>query len=202
MMLASPMTDDEASVTQIYMHPREAVRRLAQAGVVHGLDDTGLDQLRQECWDGSEDQLEEAGLLGILTFYYETVERGAKDGFVWHAGEFWHDTDDVVAELSRALGDETPIFRQAEMRERGGAAHLTLERDDGERLSVEASSLADVVDVYNAELKRRGHARRFIRLETAGDWQMFVALDLRMANRLAVEGTLPVRSLDALEELE
>src|SRR5215468_2210784 len=50
---------------------RAAAVKLAAEGahVVHGLDDAALDELRQECWDGSEEQLEDAGLLGILTFY-------------------------------------------------------------------------------------------------------------------------------------
>src|SRR3954470_13965865 len=102
----------DTSTTQIYMPPREALRRLGNEGVVHGLDDAALDALRDECWDGSEEQLEEAGLVGILTFYYERVERGAKDGFVWHTAEFWKDGANAVAELSTAIGEPLPLFRE------------------------------------------------------------------------------------------
>lgn len=195
--------------TQIYMHPREAVRRLSQEGVVRGLDDARLDALRAECWDGSEEQLEEAGLLGILTFFYETVERGARDGFIWHADEFWHDTDDAVAELAHALSPEAgsrPLFRQLSAKERISTARkvretvlaVELERDDGVKKSVEAHTLDDLVAVFNAELKARGRSKRLFPLETAGEWQMYVAMELRLARKLTAEGALPITDLDAL----
>jgi hypothetical protein len=199
------------ATTQIYMHPREAVRRLVEEGVVRGLDDARLDELRAECWDGSEEQLEEAGLLGILTFFYETVERGARDGFIWHADEFWHDTDDAVAELAATLGPDPGarrLYRQVSAREKISTARklretvlaVELERDDGVRKSVEARTLDDLVACFNAELKARGRTRRLIPLETAGEWQMYLAVELRLARRLVAEGALPVADLDTLAD--
>ncbi|MFI5289560.1 MAG: hypothetical protein ACHQ17_07915, partial [Polyangia bacterium] len=193
------------------MHPREAVRRLVEEGVVRGLDDARLDELRAECWDGSEEQLEEAGLLGILTFFYETVERGARDGFIWHADEFWHDTDDAVAELAETLRPEPGarrLYRQVSAREKISTARklretvlaVELERDDGVRKSVEARTLDDLVACFNAELRARGRTRRLIPLETAGEWQMYLAVELRLARRLVAEGALPVADLDVLAD--
>src|SRR4051812_34998732 len=127
----------DSGTTQIYMHPREAVRHLVNEGVVRGLDDAALDELKQECWDGSEEQLEDAGLLGILTFYYESADKGARDGFIWHAGEFWNDTDDAVAELAACLHDDRALFKQVSAKERVSTARkfrekvlaLVVERD-------------------------------------------------------------------------
>jgi hypothetical protein len=200
------MTSDSAT-TQIYMHPREAIRRLVNAGLVRGLDDPKLDELKQECWDGSEEQLEEAGLLGILSFYYETVAKGAEDGWVWHAEEFWNDSDDVVAELARAVGGERPLFRQVSAKERISTARkfretvleLVIERDDGVRRDLEARTLADVADAFNAELRERQAERRLIELDTGGEWQMFVAIDLKLARRLVAEGALPVLDVEQLD---
>jgi hypothetical protein len=190
----------ETSTTQIYMHPREAVRHLVTEGVVHGLDDAKLDELREECWDGSEESLEEAGLLGILTFYYETLDRGARDGFIWHAGEFWNDTDDAVAELAACLHDEKPLFKQVKAKEQEGVLYVALERDDGTRRDVEAHSLADLVAVFNEELEARGQTRRFVELNTGGgtDWEMYVAVEVALALKLLAIGALPVADLDAL----
>jgi hypothetical protein len=188
----------ESGTTQVYMHPREAVRRLVELELVRGLDDAKLDALREECWDGSEEQLEEAGLLAIITFHYETVERGAADGWVWHADEFWHDTDDAVAELSAALRLDKPLFKQVEVETREQGLLMELERDDGQRKTLEVRSLADLVDVFNEELKARGSTRRLIELETGGEWQMYVAIELKTARKMVAEGALPVADLEAL----
>jgi hypothetical protein len=188
----------DASTTMVYMLPREAVRRLVEADVVHGLDDAALDALRDECWDGSEESLEEAGLLGILSFFYETPERGAQDGFVWHASEFWHDTDDAVAELTACLRG-TALFKQVSARQRDGMLEMVIERDDGVQRDVEARSLADLVAVFNEELAARKITRRLVQLDTGGaDWEMFVAIEPKLAARLATEGALPVAHLDSL----
>jgi len=200
------VSDLEATNTQIYMPPREAIRKLVAEGVVHELTDEKLDELRAECWDGSEEQLEDAGLLGILSFFYETVDRGVRDGFVWHAEEFWHDTDDAPGELSAALHLEKPIFVQRSAKEHVSTARkfretvllIELERDDGVRKQVEARTLGDLVDVFNAELASRGITRRLVELDTAGEWQMFVAMELKLARKLAAEGALPVADPDAL----
>jgi len=198
----------DSGTTQVYMHPREAAKRLAQLELVPGLDDAKLDALRDECWDGSEEQLEEAGLLAIITFHYETVALGARDGWVWHADEFWHDTDDAVAELAAALRTDPPLFKQVEAQEKISTAHkfretvlaIELERDDGVRKLVEARSLADLVECFNAELRERASPKRFIELATHGEWQMYLAVELRTARKLVAEGALPVTDLEALSD--
>jgi len=192
--------------TQIYTPPRDAIRRLVAEGVVHGLDDDKLDALRAECWDDSEEEMEDAGVLGILTSFYEGVERGLEDGFVWRGAQFWNDTDDAVAEIAAALGEDPPLYRQRSAREtvsRKGPTRETvlaieLERSDGEVQLVEARSLRELVDVFNAELRRRGSAKRLIALDTSGEWEMFVALDLKLARRLVGERVLPAADVDQL----
>src|SRR5262245_37687029 len=103
------MALDDAETTQVYIPPRDAIRRLREAGVVRGLDDVTLDKLRAECWDDSEEEMEDAGVLGILTSFYEGVERGLHDGFVWRGLQFWNDTDDAVAEVAHALHEQKPL---------------------------------------------------------------------------------------------
>ena len=186
------------AATQVYLPPRKAARRLVDEGIVRGLDEPTIDRLRDECWEGSEDQLEDAGLLGLLTIFYETNERGCRDGFVWHADEFWHDTDDAVAELAAALRDDRPLFRQERIEHLDAGVAVQLVRDDGVGRRVEAQSLADIVALFNEELRSRGRPRRLLSLATGGGWQMYVAVDLRLARKLVAEGVLSVDDIDQL----
>src|SRR3954471_18106231 len=114
--------DTDAPRTQIYMRPRDALRRLADAGLVHGLDDAALDALRKECWDDDEDQLEEAGVVVILTMYYENIDKGRADGVYWRDDQFWNQTEDVIAELSSVLGLDPPLFTQEGVTEKMSTA--------------------------------------------------------------------------------
>jgi hypothetical protein len=147
-------------------------------------------------------------VLGILTSFYETVERGLRDGFLWHDDRFWLETDDVVAELAGALHDDRPLFRQLAVREKVSTARrfretvqaMELERDDGVRKSIEARSLDDVVACFNEELRARGRQRRIVALDTSDGWKMYVAIELRTARKLCAEGALPVANLDALRD--
>jgi hypothetical protein len=112
------MGNGDTPITQIYMPPRTAVLRLVEAGIVRGLDATRLDALRAECWDGDEEQMEEAGVLGILTSFYETLDKGLRDGFLWHDERFWMETSDVVAEVAGMLHDDRPLYRQVSIEEK------------------------------------------------------------------------------------
>ena len=197
--------DEEPVRTLVYMRPRDALRRLGEAGVVHGLDDAALDQLRKECWDDDEDQLEEAGVVAILTMYYESIEKGRADGFYWRDDEFWNQTDDVVGELSALLPDDPPLFAQESQTEklsterRKEIVHvLEVRRDDGATQHIEARSLDDVVAAFNAELKARGRTLRIVPLDTTGEWRMYVAMELPRARQLAREGALPVEDMEGL----
>jgi hypothetical protein len=202
------MGNGETPITQVYMPPRGAILRLVEAGVVRGLDAARLDALRAECWDGDEEQMEEAGVLGILTSFYETLEKGLRDGFLWHDDRFWMETEDVVAEVAGMLHDDRPLFRQVGIAEKISTARkfretvhvIELERDDGVKKSVEARSLDDVVACFNEELRARGRSRRILPLDTSDGWKMYVAIELRMARKLAAEGALPIASLDSLRE--
>jgi hypothetical protein len=202
------MGNGETPITQIYMPPRTAILRLVEAGVVRGLDSARLDALRAECWDGDEEQMEEAGVLGILTSFYETLEKGQRDGFLWHDDRFWMETSDVVAEIAGMLHDDRPLYRQLSIEEKISTARrfretvqsLELERDDGVKKTIEARSLDDVVACFNEELRARGRQRRIVALDTSEGWKMYVAVELRQARKLAAEGALPVASLDDLRD--
>ena len=202
------MGNGETPITQIYMPPRTAILRLVEAGVVRGLDAARLDALRAECWDGDEEQMEEAGVLGILTSFYETLEKGLRDGFLWHDDRFWMETSDVVAEIAGMLHDDRPLYRQLSIEEKISTARrfretvqsLELERDDGVKKTIEARSLDDVVACFNEELRARGRQRRIVALDTSEGWKMYVAVELRQARKLAAEGALPVASLDDLRD--
>jgi hypothetical protein len=202
------MGNGDTPITQVYMPPRGAILRLVEAGVVRGLDAARLDALRAECWDGDEEQMEEAGVLGILTSFYETLDKGLRDGFLWHDDRFWMETDDVVAEVAGMLHDDRPLFRQVSIAEKISTARkfresvhvVELERDDGVRKSVEARSLDDVVACFNEELRARGRSRRILPLDTSDGWKMYVAMELRDARKLAAEGALPIASLDSLRD--
>jgi hypothetical protein len=199
------MDEEDPPRTQIYMRPRDALKRLSTAGLVHGLDDAAIDALRKECWDDDEDQMEEVGLLGILTMFYETIEKGRADGFYWRDDQFWNQTEDVVAELSAVLGIEPPIFVQQSVSEklstekRKETVHvLEVQRDDGQTQEIEARSLDDVVAAFNTELKARGKTRRIVPLDTSDEWRMYVAMELPLARQLAREGALPVEDMEGL----
>lgn len=186
------------------MPPRAAVMRLVENGLVRGLDHPKLDALRAECWDDDEDQMDEVGVLGILTMFYETVDKGVRDGFLWHDDRFWMETDDVVAELSAMLRDDRPLYRQVEIAasddDGRDARTLTLERDDGSRKTLTAQGLDDVVALFNDELRARGRGKRIVPLDTSGEWKMYVAAELRILRKLVSEGALPVSSLDSLRD--
>jgi hypothetical protein len=197
--------DEEPVRTLVYMRPRDALRRLGEAGVVHGLDDVALDALRKECWDDDEDQLEEAGVVAILTMFYESIEKGRADGFYWRDDEFWNQTEDVVGELSAILPDDPPLFAQESYTEklsterRKEVVHvLEVRRADGATQQIEARSLDDVVAAFNAELKARGRTLRIVPLDTTGEWRMYVAMELPRARQLAREGALPVEDMEGL----
>jgi hypothetical protein len=195
--------------TQLYVPAREAVLRLAQEGVVRDFDEQTLDRLRLECWDGDEEQMEDAGLLGILTTFYETQERGARDGFYWRDDQYWNETDDVVAELARLVPGERPLFRQRSVSERLSSAQgkktrvpvyvLELERDDGTVETLETRSLDDVVYRFNELLRARGRALRIVPLDTSGEWRMYVAMDPALGRKLLAAGVLPIDDLESLE---
>jgi hypothetical protein len=195
--------------TQVYLPARAAVRRLVESGVVRGLDDAALDRLRAECWDSDEEQMEDAGLLGILTSYYESFERGRSDGFYWRDDQYWNQTDDVVAELAalvEPLGSGRPLFRQLSVSVKlasvGGVKEevhvLELERDDGHTEELTTRSLDDVVAHFNGALQARGAAQRIVPLDTSGEWRMYVAMDLGKARTLAAEGALPIDDMEPL----
>ena len=202
------MGNGETPITQVYMPPRAAILRLVEAGVVRGLDAARLDALRAECWDGDEEQMEEAGVLGILTSFYETVDKGMRDGFLWHDDRFWMETSDVVAEVAGMLHDDRPLYRQVAILEKISTARrfretvqaIELERDDGVRKTIEARTLDDVVSCFNEELRARGRQRRIVALDTSDGWKMYVAIELRMARKLTAEGALPIASLDSLSD--
>lgn len=202
------MGNGETPITQVYMPPRAAILRLVEAGLVRGLDAARLDALRAECWDGDEEQMEEAGVLGILTSFYETVDKGMRDGFLWHDDRFWMETSDVVAEVAGMLHDDRPLYRQVAIVEKISTARrfretvqaIELERDDGVRKTIEARTLDDVVACFNEELRARGRQRRIVALDTSEGWKMYVAIELRVARKLVAEGALPIASIDALRD--
>jgi len=199
---------EQPIITQVYMPPRAAVLRLVDAGVVRGLDAARLDALRAECWDGDEEQMEEAGVLGILTSFYESVDKGLRDGFLWHEDRFWMETSDVVAEVAGMLHDDRPLYRQIAAVEKVSTTRrfrepvlaIEVERDDGVRKTIEAHTLDDVVACFNAELRARGRQRRIVALDTSEGWKMYVAIELRLARKLVAEGALPIASIDSLSD--
>ena len=153
--------------------------------------------------------MEEAGVLGILTSFYETVDKGLRDGFLWSDDRFWIDTEDAVAELvAGMLHDDRPLFRQIAMveksRPRAASARpsrrIELERDDGVRKTDRGAHARRGGGLFNEELRARGRQRRIVALDTSDGWKMYVALELRLARKLAAEGALPIASLDSLSD--
>ena len=203
------MDDLDPPRTQVYMRPRDALLRLGSSGLVHGLDDKMLDELRKECWDDDDDQMEEAGVVGILTMFYESIEKGAADGFYWRDDQFWNQTEDVIAELNAILGIEPALFEQVSITEKMSPTDqgsrrkehvrvLEVRRDDGTTQEIVTRSLDDVVAAYNAELKARKKTLRIVPLDTSGEWRMYVAMELPIARQLAREGALPVEDMEGL----
>src|SRR5262249_23420728 len=152
-----------------------------------------------------EDQLEEAGVVAILTMFYETIEKGRADGFYWRDDQFWNQTDDVVAELSAALGIDPPIFTQESVTEKLSTERrkevvrvIEVLRAHGQTQEIDARSLDDVVAAFNVGLKARGPTLRIVPLDPSGEWRMYIAMELPLARQLAREGALPVEDMEGL----
>ncbi|HEY1585663.1 MAG TPA: hypothetical protein VGH63_08240, partial [Polyangia bacterium] len=137
-----------------------------------------------------------------------TVDKGLRDGFLWHDDRFWMETADVVAEVAGMLHDDRPLYRQVAIIEKISTTRrfrepvqaIELERDDGVRKTIEARTLDEVVACFNEELRARGRQRRIVALDTSDGWQMYVAIELRTARKLVAEGALPIASLDSLRD--
>jgi hypothetical protein len=107
------------------------------------------------------------------------------EGYLSHDWRFGQETDDVVAELSARVG--RPLLRQLGMK----SNIIEVERASG-RLDIEVESLDDVVRAYNQALADAGDARRFVAVDTQGDWHAYFLLLLDVVSTIRGKKLLPL----------
>jgi hypothetical protein len=124
----------------------------------------------------------------VLTLYYQEGDNDARavaEGYLSHDWRFGQETDDVVAELSARVG--RPLLRQLGMK----SNIIEVERASG-RLDIEVESLDDVVRAYNQALADAGDARRFVAVDTQGDWHAYFLLLLDVVSTIRGKKLLPL----------
>jgi len=149
----------------------ESIRRLQAEGIALELDDWERKKLAAELGIPGEAPAE---LVSVLSVYYRDAfvgeRRRTADLFVERLGEV--DPCTFEAELALVLGGNAVTFSASE----------TL-----------LSSVDDVVDAYNEELRAAGDARRIVPLRTQGEHRAYFCMALSRALRLSAVGVLHVR---------
>ena len=177
----------------------EALARAQEAGLGRTMTTRTLRALRADVF-GDDD--EAAELFPILdTWYHDHPDLGVADGWVHHDWRFRNEVEDPIAELA-TLSRREPLLHLIALDARTTTARghqedvlvLRLRTASGSEVEHEARSYADVVDRYNAALAEAGERRRFVSLDTQGDFFAYAFLDPDVAKRLAADRVLPFES--------
>ena len=150
---------------------REVVRRLQSEGLALELDPWEIDAIARDAAVPAE--LPEHLPL-VLSAYYRHEHFGARR----------RSSDQYVAWFE---GREVGTFER-ELAELLGGGAVTFEA-----FEVLMSSIDDVVDAFNEELRAQGDARRIVPLEVANGGRGYYCMALSRAMRLSVSGVLRVR---------
>jgi cold shock CspA family protein len=150
---------------------REAVRRLQAEGIALELDEYEIvKSLRAQGLSGDSPSY----LVPLLEDYYRDRHVGDRrrnaDLFAgYRPGDDLHVFE---SELTQVLGQAAVVFRSEESN---------------------LSSVDDVVDAFNEELRGHGDARRIVPLEIAGEGRAYFCMALARATRLSAVRVLSVR---------
>lgn len=172
---------------------KSAIACLQKQNLLAELTAPVLKEILIELYGDPKIPSEQGDILQIIECYYrhdgsaKLSARAITDGFLTHDWRFGQETDDVVAEICTLLGG-TPLFKQIRYaRPSDSAVHsiyatnataqLIVENANGEQISFAVDSLIDIVAFFNQELQRRADKRRFISLDTEGDYFAFYLMD-------------------------
>ncbi len=165
----------------------KGLKCLQNIGLLSELSKELKEEILEEIGLDSESADEELELIDFLQVYYAhesggLSSRAIKDGFLHHDWRFGQETGDVIGEICQLLGKQT--LRQIGYHSEpctetiGEKTLLTVESDTGERSSLEIQNgLDDIVAFVNRRLEGLGEKRRFVSIETNGDWFAYYLLD-------------------------
>jgi len=123
---------------------------------------------------------------------YFLSQSGGIEGVVSHDFHFWNETNDVIAEFTRALGGGAR-FEQVSITPPSEVCVRTIfdgEASDKATLDIDGGRGLDaVVEYINAAMDANQRTRRICALETDEfDWRVFVACDPDVMRVLAEAG--------------
>lgn len=164
---------------------KRALKTLQQTGRCASLTPKLIKTLLEETYGQDFDE-EEVELVPFLQAFY-TMEnaQAINDGFMHHDWRFGQETSDALAEFAQVVGGTTQLLKQIDYAPGTPSFQhnspppnvLTLERRDGERLSLPVESLDDIAAAFNQQLEKIGDERCFVALETDGDWHAYYLFD-------------------------
>jgi len=180
---------------------KKAIMLLQANGLGLELKDKVLKSLYEEFGyeDGSE-ELTADEFLGILQAYYADPDYGERraraEGALIYELAYGSNTDDVVADLSNALG-QSALFVDLEPANTasGDPEIVRLRRDDGNEvaITINCDCLDELVQLFNATLAERGDSRRFYSIDF--DEYMYVCLTEEQQKALSKGKVLPFTAL-------
>jgi hypothetical protein len=189
---------------------KRALKVLKKAGLCSSLTPKLTKMLLEEVYSNDFDE-EEAEVVPFLQAYYTSDDYQAlKDGFIHHDWRFGHETSDAPAEFSQLVDGNSQLLKQIGYAPGMQSAEhsssppevLTVERRNGERLSFPVQGLDDIAAAFNRELEKVGDVRRFVALQTDGDWHAYFLFDQDTFRILCLSKlpTLPCESVPGVDE--
>ncbi|RTL44490.1 MAG: hypothetical protein EKK48_04350 [Candidatus Melainabacteria bacterium] len=165
---------------------RKAIKTLQKEGLLADLSKKEMTRILQELDLELEDADDELEPIDFLQVYYDSSEPGLSaraitDGFLHHDWRYGQETSDVVAEICQIIGK--PVLKQIEYSSVqrqdvvGETVMLSVEFEDGKRETFPVDGLEDILAFVNKTLEKLGDARRFVSLETNGDWFAYYLFD-------------------------
>jgi len=176
-----------------------AIEALQKAGLLVDLTPAKLKQAVEEDMDiDFEDADDEIETIYFLQTYYSKGDhqghlspQAVRDGFLHHDWRFGQETQDVVAELCALVGDLPPKYRQLGFRKVartdcvGIREFIDIEEPGTKTMhSVQVDSLDSVVAFFNQQLAAHGDQRRFVSIETDGDWHAYYLVNQDQYNKI------------------
>lgn len=192
-VLGQPMPKRESAISF-----NRALNALQKTGRCTSLAPKLKEAILQRLY-GEDFEEEDVELLPFLqAFYDEDMNEAVKDGFIHHDWRFGQETDDAPSEFAKLVGGTSPFLKQIAQQ----PDLITLERPNGEHLSLPIQSLNDVAAAFNQELENLGDERRFVALETDGDWHAYYLFDKNTFKTLCRSKTpvLPCESVPGVDE--
>lgn len=166
---------------------RKAIKTLQKEALLADLSKQEMKRILQELDIEMEDVDDELEPADIFQLYYDSQvpglsSRAIADGFLHHDWRYGQETTDVIAEICQIIGQ--PVLKQIgysnlkNPQAVGDITMLTVEFEDGKSETFPVDNgLEDIVAFVNKTLEKIGDGRRFVSIETGGDWFAYYLLD-------------------------